>query len=714
MTKIIEIEKYCSEIDWDIELQHDYINLVIAPTGSGKALKHGTGVLTPIGYKPIESLKIGEPIFGNDGKVYNVSGVFPQGKREVYNVIFSDGSIVPSSDDHLWEIQTAYMRPSNTWKTISLREIIDIVPLTIPDGQYQRKNIYVPMPKPFEFSYQEVPIPPYSLGVLLGDGHLGGKRTSVSFTNSDKEIIKRVKREMPEYEFKEGGKRGKATTYAIISDKCEDRKTESILKRKIRELGLEGALSSAKFIPDIYKYNSIEVRLAILQGLIDTDGHCPGSNYEFTSVSRQLAEDVKFLCESLGLTAQLNSKNTSYTHKGEKKQGQTAYRLYIKTSDTIPKIHYSEEKGKRWRRGQTVARKYIKSIHKTGEYAEMTCISTTNPSRLFITEGCTVTHNSFAFLDMVNQGLNVAVVAPYVSITNQMKSSFPEMDLQTGTKASAEESFVDGRITSFHSIPKMLELANIDILVIDEWHVLSNYAGFTTGMLTTFWNTVEELKLRHKHMRIVALTGTPQFMIMADFLNYNIISVRPKEILSKPKHLFVSRSWTRELAKNNNYLYLIPSKWIGQQQSNKYKGIYIDASTKETSLAYQEILQGRMPGKRIFTSTVLSTGISITDPIDFVYTNWIDLVDIIQMSARARQGNHTLKVTQTIPWFLRNGMDKPALNWTGSFEKNMGLLNRYQTWYSYIAHGASEDVLFALLYQMLWKPEDVLPDAAYL
>lgn len=316
---------------------------------------------------------------------------------------------------------------------------------------------------------------------------------------------------------------------------------------------------------------------------------------------------------------------------------------------------------------------------------------------------------SFSFLKMAAEGMAVAVVAPFLSITNQMKIQFPNMEIKTGMKADDGISFANGRITSFHSIPKMLELYNIDLLVIDEWHVLSSYAGYTYGMLNLFWDTIEKLKLKHPHMKIVALTGTPQFMVMADFLNYNLISIRPKHILSKPSELFVSRSWTKELNKRDNYLYLYQSRKQGKQQAQKYNGIYIDAAVKENSPEYAKILLGEMPGNRVFTSTVLSTGISIIDPVDTVYTNWVDLVDIIQMSARVRQGNHELKVTQTIPWFLRDGMDEPVLNWSNDFERNMQLLNQYQTWYSYTAHSADEGDLFSILYQMLWLPEKELP-----
>lgn len=306
----------------------------------------------------------------------------------------------------------------------------------------------------------------------------------------------------------------------------------------------------------------------------------------------------------------------------------------------------------------------------------------------------------------------MAIVAPYVSITNQMYHSFPNLELKTGIKPTEEQSFSNGRITSFHSIPRMLELENIDVLIIDEFHILSSYAGYTYGMLTIFWDTVEKLKAKHPHMKVVALTGTPQFMLLADFLDYNLLSIRPKQILSKPQEIYISRSWTSLLKSLDNYLYLYPSRKLGGQQARKYGGTYLDSSLKETDI-FDSIIQGKMPSSKVFTSTVLSTGISITDFVPNVITNWLSLVDIIQMSARIRPGGHKLFVTQTTPWFARNGVPPVELNWTNSFEGNMKLLNDYTTWYSFSAHQASEDTLFSVIYQMLWQPESELPPVEY-
>jgi hypothetical protein len=303
----------------------------------------------------------------------------------------------------------------------------------------------------------------------------------------------------------------------------------------------------------------------------------------------------------------------------------------------------------------------------------------------------------------------VGFVAPFVSITNQVKLDHPDMDIQTGTKAEEQEVYADGRITSFHSIPRMLELKELDILIIDEIHILSSYAGYTYGMLTTFWNTIEKLKEKHPKMKIVALTGTPQFVRLYPYFNFNMIEIEPRIQLSKPSKILVSKSWTKELTKEKNYLYLYASRKQGAQQAKRYNGVFIDSASKDRSMSYHKILEGQMPSNRVFTSTVLSTGISIKDPVDTIYTNWLDLISIVQMSARARVGNHKLKVTKTVPFFLKDGMDKPELEWTGDFEKDMKILNKYETWYSYMAHSGDINDLFSIIYQMIWLPLQELP-----
>lgn len=710
MTKVLKIKKYLSEINWDNELQEGVINLIVAPTGSGKALQNGTGVLTPTGYKPIESLVVGEEIFGDDGKIYNVSGVYPQGKKEKVIVRFSDGTQIPCSEDHLWNIQTSYQRgdKSLNWQTLSLKEIVEKYPLKVKTGNTWKKHIYIPMVKPLEFEFKEVPVDPYLLGVLLGDGGLSDAGRAITFSGLDLEIVELIQ---PSLE-KLGAKLEKVSESIKHPDyriKSFEKYKHTQLRPALKLLGILGAKSNNKFIPDVYKYNSKEVRLAILQGLIDTDGYCPGSSYEFVSVSKQLAEDVKFLCESLGLTATIVEKQPMFTYKEEYKKGQIAYRLRIKTSTEISKIHKSSLKGKNWKQGQSSARRTIDEIIKTSEFVEMTCISTTNPNKLFVTEGCVVTHNTFSFVTQAPRDRNTAVVAPFTSITEQIFLSNPDFSLESGMKTLDKINFSNGMITSFHSSARLLEMNNIDLLVIDELHYLINYAGFAYGLINVFWKNVEILRKKFPHMKIVALTATPHFVRLADFLDMVPIVVEQTESTAKPDNIFIGRSWKDEFSRDQSFISLFPSRKIGLSWSKKYHGSYIDSATKD-SVAFQKIIEGKMPNKKVFTSTILSTGVSIIEPVDTVYTSWLSLTDIVQMSSRPRLGGHDLKVTQTAhPYYLKDGMDKPDLNFSLDYEKNFKILHNYETWYSWRAHQDETDLL-SIIYQMLWRPELTLPE----
>lgn len=94
--------------------------IINAVAGSGKALKNGTPVLTADGYEPIENLKVGDMVYGTDGKHHEVLGVFPQGKKKLYEVVSTDGVAVPCSPDHLW---TLYNKDFSACKTMTTEEI---------------------------------------------------------------------------------------------------------------------------------------------------------------------------------------------------------------------------------------------------------------------------------------------------------------------------------------------------------------------------------------------------------------------------------------------------------------------------------------------------------------------------------------------------------------------------------------------------------------
>ena len=134
---------------------------------------------------------------------------------------------------------------------------------------------------PTDFPERAAPaLDPYFLGILIGDGSL---RHSVSVTTPDIEIVDAI------YRFAEAeGLRvrcvqladNNANTYHLP----DDRSDRNALVDQLRHLGLFGTLSGRKFIPDEYRLGSREVRLAMLAGLLDTDGHLMnGGCFEYCS-----------------------------------------------------------------------------------------------------------------------------------------------------------------------------------------------------------------------------------------------------------------------------------------------------------------------------------------------------------------------------------------------------------------------------------------------
>ena len=375
--------------------------IVEAGAGSGKALLNGSKVVTPSGYVNIEDLKIGNEIFGTDGNIYNVLGVFPQGKKQIYNVTFSDGTVIKCSKDHLWAFQTSSMRNHHKtdYKIETLENIINNYPIFRNDKRgFKPKNIYIPLNSALKFTKKELPIKPYTLGALLGNGHLRGRGNTCMFSSNDPYCIDKVNNELSEinYTLKYNGK------YDYRLSQIKQHKVSNLITI-LEKLRLDGKHSWEKFIPQIYLYSDIEDRLELIKGLMDTDGYYKKRMYEYSTTSKHLAEDVKFLAQSLGCTAKIALKVApKYIYNNEERIGKTAYRVYIKCPKEIPIIHSSPKKNNEVKQ-QCYARKSIIDIQETEEYGEMTCIKTSAPNELFLTDNFTVTHNTRVLTERVRK-----------------------------------------------------------------------------------------------------------------------------------------------------------------------------------------------------------------------------------------------------------------------------------------------------------------------
>ncbi len=373
--------------------------------GTGKALENNTPVITPNGFKLIKDLNVGDLVIGVDGKATKVIGVYPQGELELFNVTFQDGTSVKTCGEHLWFTQTHkerknFKRVKNNQKfkgkVRSLFEINNTI----------NENHSIPITKAVEFEEQEVNINPYLLGLLIGDGCFHKKYISIS--TADEEIYKSVCDMLPKgYTLTKHGK----YDYNIVNKHT----AENNVFREITALGLKEKKSWNKFIPLQFKFNTISVRLKILQGLLDTDGSVDKTGYgvNLSTCSKQLAEDCVFLVQSLGGIATITVKTPNYTYKGERKKGRENFRVWIKLRSEFPPFKLKRKIDKVKVQTKYLPIRFIKTIKPIGKYSA-TCIAIDSEKKLFLVNDFIVTHNTRTSIQVANklqQPTNVVVPA---------------------------------------------------------------------------------------------------------------------------------------------------------------------------------------------------------------------------------------------------------------------------------------------------------------
>jgi hypothetical protein len=173
-------QKSFAQIAFDKNTKIIFVN---GPAGSSKAQPLDSDILTPFGWVKMGDLKIGDQVFSANGNPTTVLGVFPQGKKEIFKITFSDGTFTECSGDHLWVTQTnieRYARKRVPGKRAegkcykfpkkgSVKTTLEILQ-TLFVGDSKRPNHYIPITEPINFAEKSLQLHPYVLGALLGDG----------------------------------------------------------------------------------------------------------------------------------------------------------------------------------------------------------------------------------------------------------------------------------------------------------------------------------------------------------------------------------------------------------------------------------------------------------------------------------------------------------------------------------------------------------------
>lgn len=465
-------DRCISEISADLSASTPMNRLLQGDVGSGKAQPLDSLILTAEGFKTMGEMAVGTEVVNPTGHLTTVTGVFPQGPRQVFKVHLSDGTFVRADGEHLWSVRTSVMRHRDREpKTMTTHEIA--ADLTEKNGAHKW---HIDMAEPVDLGSEDGsrPLDPYLLGVLLGDGSI--KYNGASVTAGDPEQIELLHDAIPsgtKLRVSENPERRGVLIARINADRpgavtevvdskdlsqivrlydaghsitqiaAASEVTRAVITKRLAKagialrhgsenpviealtvLGLMGAGAESKFVPAAYLNAPIKVRHEVLQGLLDTDGtldYRTGYNVTFSTVSPHLAQDVAWLVRSLGGLASVTPRHRS---SGES--------FHVRV--TLPGEYepFRLERKAMWvhaRSKYAHPARAITSIEADG-FEDVQCIMVAHPNHLYVTDNFTVTHNTLvaamALLAAVEGGHQGALMAPTEILASQHYAELAE------------------------------------------------------------------------------------------------------------------------------------------------------------------------------------------------------------------------------------------------------------------------------------------------
>ena len=328
-----------------------------------KAHPYSEKVYTPEGIKNWGDVKIGDLLYNTYGGTTKVIDIPFDATTDIYEVTLRDGRRVKASENHLWKV----VDWNNKEKVLSTKELLNGYYRV--KGNYKEYKYYIPKNMGVDFTEQSVKLPPYFMGIMLGDGCFTQSKHHQAYFTSSLQDLETYKRNVP---------------FAIRT--YDDRHHKWLVPNIgniLKEYNLINKNSHTKFIPDSYKYNSREARVSLLQGLLDTDGYIGyGGNPEYTTCSLNLCNDVMEVARSLGINCNMQKLYNSY---GE------YYKVVFYTDITLFKL---QRKANRQKITKTRAYKTgIINIEYIGK-ERAKCVTVDSTDSCYLVGDFVTTHNS--------------------------------------------------------------------------------------------------------------------------------------------------------------------------------------------------------------------------------------------------------------------------------------------------------------------------------
>ncbi|MCS0639871.1 PhoH family protein [Streptomyces sp. LP05-1] len=360
----------------------------------GRAQPVFTPVLTPDGWRPIGELQVGDLVVGSNGEPTPVLGVYPQGEKDIYRLSAQDGSWTLCCGEHLWTVRTAAdKRRDKPWRVLETQEMIGEL-----RAAHARRYELPLLTAPVQMPARAVPIDPYALGLLLGDGCLTGS-TTPSFSTEDEELARALEAALPGVVVRH--RSGPDYVLNRVKVPGSPVTTANPVTAIARELDLLGVRSHSKSVPETYLHNSEDVRLAVLQGLLDSDGGPVTQSgrtcrVQYSTASILLRDDVIALVRSLGGVAYTRRRLAAGRERGTA-LGRHVYDTHvvdIRLPEGVEPFRL-ERKKQRYLAAGGGGRpmRFVDSIEPAGR-EETVCIQVAAEDSLYVTQDYLLTHNT--------------------------------------------------------------------------------------------------------------------------------------------------------------------------------------------------------------------------------------------------------------------------------------------------------------------------------
>lgn len=508
--------------------------IIEMPPRHGKMLRNSDRIKTKYGWTTHGQIQVGQIIDSGLGKFTRVIGVYPQGLQPLYRVTFADGRYCDAGLDHLWHVESSRFKGKP--RILSTQELIELKKNTTLGAR-----LFVPRYAPVKNSADVLlPIHPYLLGILLGNGNFIGDLTITSrdeyILNKCIELLMVCKCEL---------KRENESRYSIVGAGLQK------FKKILIDLNLWGKNTRKISIPLKYLEASYNQRVYLLQGLMDTDGWTSKQKLEFCTVSQQLSLNMQLLVRSLGGLCDIVVRIIRI--------GIIVYYLRIKHNErtlffTLPRKlskcrDCTKENYRKYNNGLRIA-----SIDYIGRY-EATCIMVDDPAHLYVTNDYIVTHNTLIAGEL---------------LCSYYFGRYPERRIIYGTYNEVRaKSFVNDNLIPCITSDKYIGLFDSRIKWNDDLNKVETKQNKATNL--SFSNTKSNRGAFLAAGRGNAMTGEPGNLIIIDDPVKDYAEVRSPIVRQSTYDWYSSVVETR--LEDNNLQLLFSTRWHSDDLIGRIKKI---------------------------------------------------------------------------------------------------------------------------------------------